>query len=56
MFVGHEPDFGLTVSALIGGGTITMKKGGVARIDVESSEPLHGSLVWLIAPKLFDER
>lgn len=56
MFVGHEPDFGLTVSALIGGGSITMKKGGVARIDVDSSEPLHGSLVWLIAPKLFDER
>lgn len=54
MFVGHEPDFSATVSALIGGGWITMKKGGLARIDVDSEQPVRGSLVWLIAPKVFD--
>jgi phosphohistidine phosphatase len=55
MFVGHEPDFSATVSALIGGGWITMKKGGMARIDIDNLQPLRGSLVWLIAPKIFDQ-
>lgn len=54
MFVGHEPDFSATISAIIGGGWIEMKKGGLARIDVENLEPLRGTLVWLIAPKIFD--
>ena len=50
MFVGHEPDFSETVSYIIGGGNITMKKGGLARIDLYSQHPLHGTLVWLLAP------
>jgi phosphohistidine phosphatase len=50
MFVGHEPDFSETVSYIIGGGNITMKKGGLARIDLFSDHPLHGTLVWLLAP------
>lgn len=54
IFVGHEPDFSATVSALIGGGWIAMKKGGMARVDVELSQPLRGTLVWLIAPRLFN--
>ena len=54
MFVGHEPDFSATISTLIGGGWIDMKKGGLARIDVENVQPLRGMLVWLIAPKIFD--
>lgn len=54
MLVGHEPDFSETISRLIGGGAITMKKGGLARIDVETRQPLLGSLIWLIAPKVFD--
>jgi phosphohistidine phosphatase len=55
MFVGHEPDFSATISALIGGGGVEIKKGGLARIDLDSYQPLRGSLVWLIAPKVFDE-
>lgn len=54
MFVGHEPDFSATVSALIGGGWVDMKKGGLARIDIDNVQPLRGMLVWLIAPKIFD--
>lgn len=51
MLVGHEPDLGQTVSALIGGGAFLFKKGGIARVDITSSDPLSGQLVWFIAPK-----
>jgi phosphohistidine phosphatase len=52
MLVGHEPDFSLTISALTGGGRILLKKGGLARVDLTSSEPLQGELVWLLPPKV----
>lgn len=52
MLVGHEPDFSLTVEALIGGGTITFKKGGLARVDIPHPGRLEGELVWLIPPKV----
>lgn len=52
MVVGHEPTFSETISYLIGGGNITMKKGGLARVDLFSQHPLHGTLAWLLAPKL----
>jgi phosphohistidine phosphatase len=55
MFVGHEPDFSRTISSLVGG-RVVMKKGGLARIDMVSYEPLLGELVWLIAPKVFGAR
>jgi phosphohistidine phosphatase len=52
MLVGHEPDFSQTVSALIGGGRVVCKKGGVARVDLlEGEEGLKGELVWLLPPK-----
>jgi phosphohistidine phosphatase len=54
MFVGHEPSFSETVGELIGGAKVVMKKGGLARIDVFSREPLRGALVWLIAPRVFE--
>jgi phosphohistidine phosphatase len=54
MVVGHEPDFSSTISALIGGGSVIMKKGGLARVDVVSRHPLRGTLVWLIAPKVYE--
>ncbi len=54
MFVGHEPDFSLTIASLIGG-RVVMKRGGCARVDVVSYHPLLGSLIWLIPPKLFDK-
>lgn len=53
VFVGHEPDFSSTVSALTGGGWVVMKKGGLARVDITGNEPLRGELVWLITPKVF---
>jgi phosphohistidine phosphatase len=54
MFVGHEPDLSATVSALIGGGEIIMKKGGLARVDVSEERPLRGALVWMLAPRIFE--
>jgi len=52
MFVGHEPSISDTLGELTGGRVI-MKKGGLARVDVDSRTPLRGALVWLIAPKIF---
>jgi len=52
MLVGHEPDFSLTIGALIGGGRVVCKKGGLARVDIISTDPLQGELVWLVPPKL----
>ncbi len=54
MFVGHEPDLSATVSALIGGGEVVMKKGGLARVDIPEDRSLQGALVWLFAPRIFE--
>lgn len=54
MFVGHEPDLSITVSSLVGGGEILMKKGGMARVDVSPQSALTGVLVWMMAPRLFE--
>jgi phosphohistidine phosphatase len=51
LLVGHEPDFSTTISDLIGGGRVVMKKGGLARVEVDP-ESLTGELVWLLAPKV----
>lgn len=53
MFVGHNPDISLVVSQLTGV-SVSMKKGGLARVDVTDGEAAQGELVWLIAPKVFD--
>jgi len=50
MLVGHEPDFSETISALIGGGEIVCKKGGLARVDLQNITTLAGQLEWLIPP------
>lgn len=52
MLVGHEPDFGYTISHVIGGGSIIMKKGGIARVDFQTNSLLKGSLVWLLTPRI----
>jgi phosphohistidine phosphatase len=52
MLVGHEPDLGGIISKLIGGGRIIMKKGGLARVDLEEADSLAGQLIWLLAPKV----
>lgn len=53
MFVGHNPDMSQVVHK-ISGASVSMKKGGFARIDVISAKNLRGELVWLVAPKVFD--
>ncbi len=55
LLVGHEPDFSEMVAELTDGCHVEMKKGGLARVDVDSYHPLRGSLIWLIAPKIFDQ-
>lgn len=55
LFVGHEPDLSRTVSSLVGG-RVVMKRGGLARVDIMSYEPLLGELVWLLAPKVFESK
>jgi len=50
MIVGHEPDFSRTIAELTGG-RVVMKKGGLARVDLESIDAPDGKLVWLLAPK-----
>jgi phosphohistidine phosphatase len=51
MLVGHEPDFSQTISALTGGGKVILKKGGLARVDITTTDSLQGDLVWLLPPK-----
>ncbi len=53
MFVGHNPDMSLVVHQLTGV-DVSMKKGGLARVDVFGGAAAQGELVWLIAPKVFD--
>lgn len=52
LVVGHEPTMSGTISSLIGGGSIVMKKGALAMVEAEHLEPGGGSLVWLMTPKL----
>ena len=54
MLVGHEPDFSTTITSLTGG-RVTVKRGGLARIEIVSRRPLLGQLVWLLAPKVFEQ-
>jgi len=55
--VGHEPDLGQLAAWLIGAKhPLLFKKGGVARIDLESmSRPREGQLIWLATPRLLRE-
>jgi phosphohistidine phosphatase len=54
MIVGHEPDFSQVIAQLVGGGTILVRKGGLARVDISELHPPHGELVWLLTPSLLD--
>ena len=56
MVVGHEPDFSATVAALIGGGDVVFKKGGLARVDAAAPVAGGGQLVWLLTPPLLGSR
>ncbi len=52
MLVGHEPDFTETIAACIGGGRIECRKGGLARVEIADIATLHGTLLWLIPPRV----
>ena len=52
MVVGHEPDFSAMVGGLTGGSRVLMKKGGLARVDLDLLEERAGTLVWLLPPRV----
>ena len=55
MVVGHDPDFSELVADLCGTGAVTLRKGALARVDVDLDEGLgtgSGQLRWLIPPDL----
>jgi len=51
--VGHEPDLGELTAWLVGAKRpIVYKKGGASRLDMDSLSSRHGSLAWLVTPKI----
>lgn len=54
MLVGHEPDFSNVIAALTGS-NVKLAKAGLARVDLDNPNELHGQLVWLIPPKVMKE-
>jgi len=50
MIVGHEPDFSSLIGDLTGGSRVQLKKGGLARVDLESVDTGAGTLIWLLPP------
>lgn len=51
MLVGHEPDFSMTIEDLVGGGSVVVRKGALARVDVDP-RTVMGELIWLIPAKV----
>lgn len=51
VLVGHDPDFSAVASSLTGA-VIELRKGALARIDLQDAEPAagQGALRWLIPP------
>ena len=54
MLVGHEPDLSETISHLIGGGRLDIKKGTLVLVELADRASPAGRLVWLIPPKALD--
>jgi phosphohistidine phosphatase SixA len=52
MVVGHEPDFSATIGALIGGGSIICRKGGLALVELPDAHSHKGELLWLVPPRI----
>jgi len=53
LLVGHDPSLSMVIEAVMGGGSIILKKGGIARLDIESVSRASGHLAWLDSPTLF---
>lgn len=56
MLVGHEPGMSLTIGAVIGGGQVAMKKGGLACVALDAPGAFRGELLWLLPPKVLADR
>ncbi len=54
MLVGHEPDFSETIGQITGGSHVILKKGGLAVVELDDSDSLHGSLACLLPPKVLE--
>ncbi len=57
VLVGHDPDFSELLSVLCAAAGVTMRKGALARIEID--RPLHaggGTLRWLLPPDALKER
>jgi phosphohistidine phosphatase SixA len=53
VLVGHDPDFSELLDDLTGSSRLEMKKGAIARIDIERPPaPGTGALAWLVTPDL----
>ena len=52
MLVGHEPSMSQTISRVVGGGELDLKKGGLACFELADTDSLRGRLLWLIPPKV----
>ena len=57
MLVGHDPDFGELLSELCAAAGVTMRKGALARIEVDRPlRPGSGTLRWLLPPDALKPR
>jgi phosphohistidine phosphatase len=57
VLVGHDPDFSTIVAWLAGADDLTMKKGALARIDIDGRvADGRSALRWLVPPDLLDPR
>ncbi len=54
MLVGHEPDFSETIGRLIGGGRVTIEKGGLASVEIPDPQTLRGKLLLMATPDLVE--
>lgn len=52
MLVGHEPTMSETIGGLVGSARLDLKKGGLACVELADPSSLHGTLLWLVPPKL----
>ncbi len=53
LLVGHDPDFSELLADLTGSAAVTLRKGALARVDIDGqAEPGSGQLRWLVPPDL----
>jgi len=51
--VGHNPAFSAVLSAIIGGGSVEVRKGTIALVDIPDVSDPVGRLLWLAPTSLF---